>query len=215
MGWAAFSAEIVPWRDFTGGSGTDCRTQRHGENSSGAISSESNVDSTLVRVGLGFPESAGAESCEPRAECIWKNRGHNLGANYDRTSGRGPERSRRGIHCIFGDTVVSTPKVHDFRRKLFKIRVRGPLGCQRQWRPAVVTRCSAGTAITQIPGTSPEVECSDWFYKVSPGPEGWNPAFRGGVSTVSGPRSKGQILESENANGPLSISTYRIQVQAM
>ena len=33
---------------------------------------------------------------------------------------------------------------------------------------------------------------------------GWNPTLRGRLSKVSGPRSKGKIPESENANGPLS-----------
>ena len=40
--------------------------------------------------------------------------------------------------------------------------------------------------------------------KVFPGPEGWNPALRGRISKVSEPRPRAKILESENANGPLS-----------
>ncbi len=41
--------------------------------------------------------------------------------------------------------------------------------------------------------------------KVSPGPGGWNPALRGRILRVSGPRPRANILESEIANGPLSI----------
>ncbi len=37
-----------------------------------------------------------------------------------------------------------------------------------------------------------------------PRPEGWNPAVRYRILRVSGPKPKGKILESENANGPLS-----------
>jgi hypothetical protein len=41
--------------------------------------------------------------------------------------------------------------------------------------------------------------------KVFPGPGGWNPALRGRILRVSGPWSRGKILESENANGPLRV----------
>ncbi len=34
--------------------------------------------------------------------------------------------------------------------------------------------------------------------KVSPGPGGWNPALRGRILRVSGPRSKGKILEYQS-----------------
>ncbi len=57
------------------------------------------------------------------------------------------------------------------------------------------------------PALQPEAEVVDpakGKTKVSPGPEGWNPALRGRILRVSGPRPKGKILESENANGPLS-----------
>ena len=43
--------------------------------------------------------------------------------------------------------------------------------------------------------------------KVSTGPEGWSPALRVRISKVSGARPQGKILESENANGPLSLAT--------
>ncbi len=45
--------------------------------------------------------------------------------------------------------------------------------------------------------------------KVSTGPEGWNPALRDQVSRVSGPRPRAKILESENANEPLSSVIVR------
>ena len=52
------------------------------------------------------------------------------------------------------------------------------------------------------PGTE-VVDPSKEKTKVSPGPGGWNPALRGRILRVSGPRPRAKILESENANGPL------------
>ncbi len=43
--------------------------------------------------------------------------------------------------------------------------------------------------------------------KVSPGPEVWNPALRGRISMGFRAKAEGKILESENANGPLSPRT--------
>jgi hypothetical protein len=75
----------------------------------------------------------------------------------------------------------------------------------RAWR---VTACMSVPKLVPRPALQPGAEVVDPSKsktKVSPGQGGWNPALRGRILKVSGPRPRAQTLESENANGPLSL----------